>query len=118
MMSKVGRFARAVQLFSAVPFNFPACTGGFPRLPFATTPIAARAQIKKTEAERAFQALADIIHNQAAKHQDFTLPNIGILKFPATSARVGRNPATGAAVNIPAGHKIVFKPLLTLKDAL
>ena len=80
--------------------------------------IAARAQIKKAEAERAFTALADIIHRQAAKHQDFTLPDIGILKFPATSARVGRNPGTGEAVNIPAGHKIVFKPLRTLKDAL
>jgi DNA-binding protein HU-beta len=46
------------------------------------------------------------------------LPGIGKLSVKDTGARIGRNPATGAPVNIAAGRKVVFKAVKSLKDAI
>jgi len=49
-------------------------------------------------------------------HGEAKLGELGVLKFRATAARIGRNPATGGQIQIPAKHKIVFTPSKTLKD--
>ena len=46
------------------------------------------------------------------------LGGLGILQVKDSPARAGRNPATGAAIQIAAKRKIVFRPAKELKDAL
>ena len=46
------------------------------------------------------------------------LPGIGKLYVKATKARKGRNPRTGAAVEIPAGRRVSFTTAKGLKDIL
>src|SRR3954454_6402202 len=43
---------------------------------------------------------------------------LGILEVKSRPARTGRNPATGAAIQIPASKKIAFRAAKELKDAI
>jgi DNA-binding protein HU-beta len=46
------------------------------------------------------------------------LTGLGILQVRDQPARVGRNPATGASINIAASKKIAFRPAKELKEAV
>ena len=46
------------------------------------------------------------------------MSGLGILEVKARAARVGRNPATGEAVQIKASKKVAFRPAKELKDAI
>lgn len=55
-----------------------------------------------TEVLDAFQEVAT--ETVAAGDDKITLPGFLSIERRATAARAGRNPATGAAIDIPAGH--------------
>lgn len=63
-------------------------------------------------------ALENIVTDMISQGYEVTIPGIGKLSVKDMPARVGRNPATGAKIDIAASKKIVFKPTKTLKDAL
>ena len=46
------------------------------------------------------------------------VPGFGILMVKKTSARMGRNPATGEAIKIPAKKKVAFRVSKDLKKAV
>jgi DNA-binding protein HU-beta len=46
------------------------------------------------------------------------LSGLGILEVKDRPARMGRNPATGAAVQIAASRKVTFRPAKELKEAV
>jgi DNA-binding protein HU-beta len=46
------------------------------------------------------------------------IASIGILQVRKRAARMGRNPATGEAIKIPAKKKIAFRPAKELKEAV
>jgi len=46
------------------------------------------------------------------------LNGLGVLEVKNRPARTGRNPATGATIQIAAGKKIAFRPAKELKDAI
>jgi DNA-binding protein HU-beta len=46
------------------------------------------------------------------------LAGLGILRVRARPARMGRNPATGASIQIAASKKIAFRPAKELKEAV
>ena len=46
------------------------------------------------------------------------LTGLGILQVQKRSARMGRNPATGEAIQIEASKKITFRPSKELKEAV
>ena len=46
------------------------------------------------------------------------LTGLGILQVRARAARMGRNPATGASIQIAASKKIAFRPAKELKEAV
>ncbi len=46
------------------------------------------------------------------------LPGVGRFVVTERSPRVGRNPKTGEAVNIPAKRSVKFKPAKDLREAL
>ena len=46
------------------------------------------------------------------------ISGLGILQVRKRAARVGRNPATGESINIPAKKKIAFRASKELKEAV
>ena len=69
------------------------------------------------------KAGAEILEHLAAlayKHakNTFTLPGIGKLVLQNRKARVGRNPATGATIQIPAKKVVKFRVAKAAKDAI
>ena len=63
------------------------------------------------------RALAEI---GAALQRDgrVTLPGFGTFTVRVTAARLGRNPRTGEAIEIPAASTVGFKPAAELKAGL
>jgi len=72
---------------------------------------------KKTAA--AFvDAMGQIAYREAKKVGEFVIPGIGKLVKKQTKARTGRNPATGAEIQIPAKTVIRFRVAKAAKDAV
>lgn len=66
----------------------------------------------------ALDGLAAVADRELSENNGFTIPGIGKLETSSKPARTGRNPRTGATIEIPAKTAIKFKPAKSLKDAL
>ncbi|MCG1042422.1 HU family DNA-binding protein [Mycetohabitans sp. B8] len=80
--------------------------------------IAAHADISKAAAGRALDALIDGIKGTLKKGGSITLAGFGTFAVGKRTARTGRNPRTGAVINIKATTVPKFRPGKALKDAL
>ena len=78
--------------------------------------IATKAEITKKQAAGILEHLAELAYKNAKN--SFTLPGIGKLVLVNRKARVGRNPATGATINIPAKKVVKFSVAKAAKDAI
>jgi DNA-binding protein HU-beta len=78
--------------------------------------VADEAAITKKQAVQ----ILDLIATLAYKHakNTFTLPGIGKLVLVNRKARVGRNPATGESIKIPAKKVVKFRVAKAAKDAI
>jgi DNA-binding protein HU-beta len=63
-------------------------------------------------------ALIELAIQQAKKTGIFVLPGLGRLKKVQRKARMGRNPATGAEIKIPAKTTAKFYLAKAVKDAI
>ena len=61
---------------------------------------------------------ADLAVKETKKSGMCVLPGIGRLVRVDRKARMGRNPATGEAIKIPARTRLRFTPAKALKDAV
>ncbi len=55
---------------------------------------------------------------EVKKNGEFVVPGIGKLVKVQRSARVGRNPATGESINIPAKTVVKFRVAKAAKEAV
>jgi len=78
--------------------------------------IADKAGIKKKQAAEILEHLAQLAYKNAKN--TFTLPGIGKLKLKNRAARIGRNPATGEQIQIPAKRVVKFTVAKACKDAI
>ena len=74
--------------------------------------------ISKAAAERALTGLLDAISGALSKGDKVTLVGFGTFSTSNRAARQGRNPQTGAAIQIPARTVARFKPGSKLADAV
>ena len=72
--------------------------------------------LKKKEVAAFFDELANLAYKEA-KNQ-FTIPGIGKLVMVNRAARMGRNPATGETIQIPAKTVVKFRVAKAAKDAI
>ena len=79
--------------------------------------IAESADITKASAGRALDSLISTISAELADGGDVALVGFGTFKVSARAARKGRNPQTGAAIQIAASNAPGFKAGKALKDA-
>ncbi|RMR67402.1 DNA-binding protein HU, form N [Pseudomonas savastanoi pv. fraxini] len=62
--------------------------------------------------------MGQIVAYQLASGAEITLPGIGKLKVAERPARTGRNPSTGAAIEIAAKNVVKFVSAKVLNDAI
>lgn len=74
--------------------------------------------ITKADARKWVDGVFLEIAGAAAKGDEISLNGFGKFKVKATSAREGRNPATGATIQIAASKKLTFAPAKAVKDKL
>lgn len=80
--------------------------------------IADDSGLTKTEAKAVIEGVFDAIAEAAAAGEEISLPGFGKFKVKASAAREGRNPSTGATIQIAASKKLGFTPAKALKDRL
>ena len=64
--------------------------------------FAKKFELSKRNAAAIFDEVASLAISETKKTGSFTIPGIGKLVLVKRKARMGRNPATGAAIKIPA----------------
>ena len=79
---------------------------------------AQNAGLTKKDTERVLNAAIDAITASLAHGDKVQLSGFGTFEVKAREARIGRNPHTKEAVEIPATTVPVFKPSKALKDTV
>jgi DNA-binding protein HU-beta len=78
--------------------------------------IAAKAEITKKQAVEILEHVASLAYKHAKN--TFVLPGLGKLVLVNRKARIGRNPATGEQIQIPAKRVVKFRVAKAAKDAI
>jgi DNA-binding protein HU-beta len=78
--------------------------------------IAEKSGITKKAAADMLQLIAELAYKNAKN--TFTLPGLGKLVLVNRKARIGRNPATGAEIKIPAKKVVKFRVAKAAKVAI
>ena len=80
--------------------------------------IAQAAEISKSAAERAIDAMIVAVKSSLRKDEVVTLVGFGTFYAGKRAARTGRNPKTGAALDIKAARLPKYRAGKALKDAI
>ena len=78
--------------------------------------LAEKAEISKKTAGVVVEELVNLAYKQAKN--SFTIPGLGKLVLVNRKARMGRNPATGEAIKIPAKRVVKFRIAKQAKEAI
>ncbi|MGE5717568.1 MAG: HU family DNA-binding protein [Acidobacteriota bacterium] len=78
--------------------------------------LAEKTGVTKKVAAQYLEELAALAYKQAKN--SFTLPGLGKLVLVNRKARMGRNPATGEAIKIPAKRVVKFRVAKAAKDSI
>ncbi|MGE3771044.1 MAG: HU family DNA-binding protein [Bdellovibrionales bacterium] len=80
--------------------------------------IAEKHELPKKTLNAIMEELVNCLTKNLKKGNRIRIASIGILQVRKRAARMGRNPATGEAIKIPAKKKIAFRPAKELKEAV
>lgn len=80
--------------------------------------VAAAHDTSKADARKLVDAVFAAIADAASKGEEVSLNGFGKFKVKDTPAREGRNPSTGATIQIAAAKKLTFVPAKAVKDKL
>jgi DNA-binding protein HU-beta len=80
--------------------------------------LAERNQLTKQQGLEFMEDLIGMIVTHLTKGERVKLVGLGILQVRNLAARMGRNPGTGAAIQIKPSKKVVFRSSKELKEAV
>ena len=80
--------------------------------------LAEKNELSNKQSAAFLEHLADTAIKETKKNGVFILPGIGRLVRVDRKARMGRNPATGEAIKIPAKKVVKFRVAKAVKDAI
>jgi len=80
--------------------------------------VAKKFDLSKKTAAALIEEMAALAVTETKKAGSFTFPGIGKLVMVKRKARVGRNPATGEPINIPAKTVVKMRVAKACKDAI
>jgi DNA-binding protein HU-beta len=75
-------------------------------------------EVKRTEVRDWFDELAALAEKELKRSGEFTLPGVVKLSVRKSKARMGRNPATGEPIKIPAKTRVKATVVKAMKDAV
>jgi DNA-binding protein HU-beta len=75
-------------------------------------------EVPKKQAEAILTDLVGLVVKNLKKGNRIRIVGLGILQVRKRAARMGRNPATGAAIKIKASKKVAFRAAKELKEAV
>ncbi len=78
--------------------------------------VAESSQVNKAQVRAVFQAVEEIVSKRLKAEGKIPLGGLGAVKLVDRKARIGRNPATGEQIKIPARTAIKITPAKALKD--
>jgi len=78
--------------------------------------LAEGAEISKKQVKAFLDSVAELAYKEAKN--GFTLPGLGKLVLVDRKARIGRNPATGEPIKIPAKKVVKFRVAKAAKEAI
>jgi len=78
--------------------------------------LAAKTGLSKKQAGQFIEELVKLAYKEAKN--SFTIPGLGKLVLVNRAARIGRNPATGAQIQIPAKRVVKFRVAKAAKDSI
>ncbi len=74
--------------------------------------------VTSKQAKQFVTSLGEMAIRETKKNGVFIIPGVGRLVRQERKARVGRNPATGEAIKIPAKKVVKFRVAKAVKDAI
>src|SRR5918992_3842959 len=80
--------------------------------------FAERFELKRAQAREFFDELTALAEKELKRNGEFTLPGMVKLVVQKRKARMGRNPATGEAIKIPAKTVVKARVVKQMKDAV
>ena len=80
--------------------------------------LAEEHDLSKKAAEAILTDMVARIAKHLKKGERVRIVGLGILQVRKRAARMGRNPATGAAIKIKASRKVAFRPAKELKESV
>ncbi len=80
--------------------------------------MAEKLGLSKKEMVEQWDTIVEFIYGQVKEDGELTLPGLGKLVKKDRKARMGRNPATGETIQIPAKIVVKFRLAKAAKDAI
>jgi DNA-binding protein HU-beta len=82
------------------------------------THLSDKVGITKKQAKSALDEITMLVVRELKREGTLRLAGLGIFRKRKTKARIGRNPATGEQIKIPARTRLRFTPAKALKDSV
>ena len=80
--------------------------------------MAEKTELSKKDVTNFVEKMAELAYSEVKKNGEFIVPGLGKLVKVDRKARMGRNPATGAEIKIPAKTVVKFRVAKAAKDAV
>ena len=80
--------------------------------------FAEKTGMKRAQVKEFFEELSNLASSEVKSNGEFVLPGFGKLVRSERKAREGRNPATGATIQIPAKTTLKFRVGKSMKDTV
>jgi DNA-binding protein HU-beta len=80
--------------------------------------VAKTCELSNKVSKQVLETLAQTAVKEVKKSGAFVLPGLGKLVRVDRKARIGRNPATGETINIPAKKVVKFRVAKAVKDSI
>ena len=74
--------------------------------------------MSKKDAQTFLDKMVELAYKEVKQNGEFTVPGLGKLVKKHRAARQGRNPATGATIQIPAKTVVKFRVAKACKDVV
>ncbi|PIR06928.1 MAG: DNA-binding protein [Candidatus Komeilibacteria bacterium CG11_big_fil_rev_8_21_14_0_20_36_20] len=74
--------------------------------------------LSKKDVTNFVEKFTDLAYHEVKNSGEFTIPGVGKLVKKNRAARMGRNPATGESIKIPAKTVVKFRVAKAAKDAV
>lgn len=75
-------------------------------------------KLAKKDAEKALDAVFDIIRSEFVAGRDVAINKFGTFKVKERAAHDARNPKTGETIHVAASKTVTFKPSSAVKDGM